>query len=73
MTVGAPPQSPWPENPSGGAAVTLALVRPDTSAPERNRENKMARDEPTAPRITSRSADSNRGQRLPKDFLLIST
>jgi hypothetical protein len=73
MTVGAPPQSPRPENPTGRAAVALALVRPDASAPKRNRENKVARDQPTAPRVTDRSADSNRGQRLPKHFLSIST
>jgi hypothetical protein len=57
MTVGAPPQSPRPENASGRPAIALALVRQNTSAPKRNREYLTPDGQPSAPGVTGCSAD----------------
>jgi hypothetical protein len=57
VTVGAPPQSPRPENASGRPAIALALVRQNTSAPKRNREYLTPDGQPSAPGVTGCSAD----------------
>src|ERR1700736_6241052 len=46
VSVGAPPQLPGPERAFWGPAVALALVGPDSAAPERDRYRSPARGQP---------------------------
>jgi hypothetical protein len=72
MAVGAPPQPPWPECAVGRAAVALALVGPDATAPERNLDGLAAGGQPAAAALTCRGADCHSGERPASRSLMIS-
>src|SRR5665213_172735 len=63
VAVGAPPQLPRPKGAPGGAAIALALVGPDATAPERHRDGPPARGQPAPARIAGGGANCYRGQR----------
>src|ERR1700733_3749160 len=62
-TVGAPPQSQWPESPLWGSAVALALVGDDSTPPHGDRDGVRAGGEPAPARVTGRGPDPDRFQR----------
>src|ERR1700704_4477675 len=60
VAVGAPPQLPGPERAFWGPAVALALVGPDSAAPERDRDGLAAHGQPAPARIAGGGANPDR-------------
>ena len=63
MTVGAPPQLPWPKRASWGPAVAFALIGPDAAAPECDRYGLPISGQPASAGIAGGGANPDRGQR----------
>src|ERR1700751_285013 len=72
MAVGAPPQSAWPENASGRAAIALPLVGDDAAAPQRDRDGLSASHQPTAAAVAGGSADPDCRERAITSFCSVS-
>src|SRR3981189_2943637 len=63
VAVGTPPQLPGPERAFWGPAVALALVRPDSAAPERDLYGSPVRRQPAPAGIAGGSVNADRGNR----------
>src|ERR1700736_483077 len=72
VAVGAPPQLPGPERAFWGPAIALALVGPDSAAPERDRYRSPARGQPAPAWIAGGGVNPDRRKRPITQGCLIS-